>query len=54
MAEETLEDALNNAQEMLKVILMSYTDNDMVLPSQLDEAVITDGFLKVISVGLQK
>ncbi|HHJ9017042.1 TPA: type II toxin-antitoxin system HicB family antitoxin [Streptococcus pyogenes] len=50
----SLEDAITNAQEMLEGIVISYTDNNMVLPnpSQLDDTAIADGFLKTISVVL--
>ncbi|MFD3014171.1 type II toxin-antitoxin system HicB family antitoxin [Streptococcus agalactiae] len=50
----SLEDAITNAQEMLEGIVISYTDNNMVLPnpSQLGDTAIADGFLKTISVVL--
>ncbi|HEP1356467.1 TPA: type II toxin-antitoxin system HicB family antitoxin [Streptococcus pyogenes] len=50
----SLEDAITNAQEMLEGIVISYADNNMILPnpSQLDDTAIADGFLKTIFVVL--
>ncbi|HEP1501566.1 TPA: type II toxin-antitoxin system HicB family antitoxin [Streptococcus pyogenes] len=50
----SLEDAITNAQEMLEGIVISYANNNMILPnpSQLDDTAIADGFLKTIFVVL--